>query len=878
MPDRRSRAPPPGVPAARGPGAALTDQKTILTTILRLSAFAAVLGLMALTPLHAQEAPYAGRSVISVVTEIENRGLQVYYSSDLVRPWMTVKAEPHANNDRELLIQILDPYGLTLQPGPQDSVLIVRKTEADKSDTGSILGVLREAGSGRRISGATLEIDSGGERTVTSARGHFSFRGLEPGWHTVRALKSETGAAAGKASVEVEPGRTSVLQMDVDTPNIWQLGSVVVNASRYDLAQRGPASSYFMPVEKIEQLPDLGDDPLRAVARLPGAATNGWSAKSHIRGGETDENLVLFDGMRLRNPFHLKDFQSVFSAIDPATIEGMDVYTGGVPLVYGDRMSGVIDIQSLEPPVGRQNEISQSLYNTSAMSAGSTEDGRIDWLVSGRRGNLDLAIDLIDSSIGDPKYFDVYSRFGVQATNKLRITGNVLLFDDNIKLSDTDSEEQAKAKYRDAYYWVRLDHEPTLDLRGWTILSHTHIYSRRSGTTDKGGVSTGNLTDNRSFNIESLESNWEWRVDDALQLSAGGGITVSDGDYDFSDEIEYDLLFLTPGAPAEADIRREYHLNPDGQQYWLYGGARWQLTDALTAEAGLRWDRQTITEDAEDLFSPRVGLMYRLGSDTSLRAGWSRQYQTQGIDELQISDGVTRFFDAQRADHFVAGIEHRSRWGLDWRLEAYQKNYANLRPRFENLLYPRVLLPELYPDRIEIDPGSATARGFELSLVRSRAGPLGWWLSYSWSEVKDDVPGQNLRRSWDQRNAINGGLDWNTDKWDISLAASYHDGWRTTGVELAQAEPIGLVATQTRNDESVGRYITVDARVAREFKLPNSTLTAFLEVTNVFNRDNDCCVQYELEQPETGNDPPELALETRNYLPTLPSVGFIWRF
>ncbi len=695
MPDRRSRAPPHGSLAARGPRVALTIQTTIPTTILKLSAVAALLGLIGLAPLNAQEAPYAGRSLISVVTEIENRGLQVYYSSDLVRPWMTVKAEPQAKNDRELLIQILDPYGLTLEPGPQDSVLIVRKAEADKSDTGSILGVLREAGSGRRISGATLEIDSGGERTVTSARGHFSFRGLEPGWHTVRVLKNEAGAAAGKASVEVKPGRTSVVQMNVDTPNIWQLGSVVVNASRYDLAQRGPASSYFMPVEQIEQLPDLGDDPLRAIARLPGAATNGWSAKSHIRGGETDENLVLFDGMRLRNPFHLKDFQSVFSAIDPATIEGMDVYTGGVPVVYGDRMSGVIDIQSLEPPVGKQNEISQSLYNTSAMTAGSTEDGRIDWLVSGRRGNLDLVIDLIDSSIGDPKYFDVYSRFGVQATNNLRVTGNVLLFDDNITLSDTDSEEQAKAKYRDAYYWVRLDHEPTLDLRGWTILSHTHIYSRRSGTTDKDGVSTGNLTDNRSFNIESLESNWEWGVNEALQLSAGGGITVSDGDYDFSDEIEYDLLF------------------------------------------------------------------------------------------------------------------------------------------------------------------------FELSLVRSRAAPLGWWLGYSWSEVKDDVPGQKLRRAWDQRNAINGGLDWNTDRWNVSLAASYHDGWRTTGVELAQAEPIGLVATQTRNDESVGKYITVDARVAREFKLPNSTLTAFLEVTNVFNRNNDCCVQYELEQPEVGDDPPDLALEKR---------------
>ena len=69
-------------------------------------------------------------------------------------------------------------------------------------------------------------------------------------------------------------------------------------------------------------LPDLGDDPLRAVARLPGVASSDFSAKANMRGGETDETLFRFDGLRLQNPFHLKDFQSVFSTIDPSVISG----------------------------------------------------------------------------------------------------------------------------------------------------------------------------------------------------------------------------------------------------------------------------------------------------------------------------------------------------------------------------------------------------------------------------------------------------------------------------------------------------------------------------------------------------------------------------
>ena len=112
----------------------------------------------------------------------------------------------------------------------------------------------------------------------------------------------------------------------------------------------------------------------------------------------------------------------------------------------------------------------------------------------------------------------------------------------------------------------------------------------------------------------------------------------------------------------------------------------------------------------------------------------------------------------------------------------------------------------------------------------------------------------------------------------MSVAANYHTGWPTSGVELVQAEPIGLVAVEQRNDEHVNHYVTIDARIAREFKLPDSTLTAFFEVTNMLDRNNDCCVEYELEEPDEGDAPPDLSLETRDYLPTLPSIGFIWRF
>jgi hypothetical protein len=54
-----------------------------------------------------------------------------------------------------------------------------------------------------------------------------------------------------------------------------------------------------------------------------------------------------------------------------------------------------------------------------------------------------------------------------------------------------------------------------------------------------------------------------------------------------------------------------------------------------------------------------------------------------------------------------------------------------------------------------------------------------------------------------------------------------------------------------------------------------SSLTAFFEVSNIFAKENDCCIEYEVTDEEGEFD---LETETNNYLPAIPSIGVIWRF
>ena len=141
-----------------------------------------------------------------------------------------------------------------------------------------------------------------------------------------------------------------------------------MTTSRYRLAPAGAPPIRFRARRARAAARNLGDDPLRAVSRLPGAAASDFTAKANIRGGEADEMLVRFDGLRLFNPFHFKDFQSLFSTIDPGIIRGIDVYTGAFPAAFGDRMSGVIDIASLQKANAPQRELSLSFFNASAAS------------------------------------------------------------------------------------------------------------------------------------------------------------------------------------------------------------------------------------------------------------------------------------------------------------------------------------------------------------------------------------------------------------------------------------------------------------------------------------------------------------------------------
>jgi outer membrane receptor protein involved in Fe transport len=666
--------------------------------------------------------------------------------------------------------------------------------------------------------------------------------------------------------------RPAAARASSQTPEVTE---VIVTASRYAWVRTPQVSLTRLSAAEMQLAPNVGDDPLRTVARLPGAAATDLSAKFHVRGGAADETLVRFDGLRLANPFHLKDFQSIFSAIDPALVGAIDVFTGGFPVNFGDRMSGVIDIHPVRAETAAHREISVSLYNASALAAGRFNSGRGDWAVSARRGNLERVLDWSGMHLGEPSYSDVYARLGHQVGSSTAIAANLLRFDDDIELSDSDVEEQARARYRDLYYWVRLDTHPRESVTGATLLARAELESVREGEAEQPGISSGSLADRRRHTIDSLQTEWSWQASGTTLLQFGGEWRRSQGRYSYQDQAEFDVVFDIPGVQSVDSRANMLELQRQGDQYGAYASLRVEATQPLTLEGGLRWDRSTLSDDGGH-WSPRASVLYRLDDDASLRASWGRFVQTMGIAELPVSDGVAEFADAQRAEHWLLSFERRLSEVVDLRIEGYYKRYAALQPRYENLLNRLVILPEVKPDRVRFAPLSARAVGIEASLRSVESRPLFWWASYAWSRAEEKLSEGYARRGWDQEHALNFGLGWNGERWQLSLGGLWRSGWPTTHVELVATQDGAVLYAPTPNAQRLETYLDIDARIARKFWFDGgASLTVFFELSNALNRRNTCCVEYELDDE---SEEPVFVTENIRSLPLLPSLGVIWRF
>ncbi len=831
----------------------------------------------ALSAADAGKASYLGRPIAAVIDEFRAAGYPFAYSTGLVRSNFTVTVEPSTAKPLEIVREILAPWHLEVRE--EQGFLLVVRAATVATTGGSLLLIVRDENNWQLVEGVRVLSEPQLPDADSLGSGVYQYAGLEAREYRLQVEADDF--EPGARTVKVRAGKPTVIEVEL-VPERDEIEMITVLSSRYDIWSDLGTSPFFISGMSIENLPDIGDDPLRAAQILPGTASTGVSARTYIRGGEYRETAVFLNGNELLDPYHARDFQSIFSTVDARIVDGVEVYTGGVPLGFGDQMSGALLLTTIDPEIVQRNEFGVSVYNTSLLMSDVLDSGRGGWLVSARRGNLDL---VLRPEYGSPKYHDIFASFRYELSPDATLTANALYAKDKITVNLGDEEDDleiASSNGESLQFWVQLHNQWSDELQSTSQVSLNSYESKRFGTIDDVEEYVAEVNDAREFQELKLQQDWEWGYADKHILRWGFDLAYGGADYRyFSDTTYFGLSTLFPGTPANEV--RDLDQTPEGGAYSIYLADKWQMAKRTFVEFGLRFDQQTYDEQtfATDA-SPRVNVFHAMEGGTEFRASWGRFLQPQDLRELQVEDGVVDFFRAQRADQVVVGVKQPLGKSHSLRLELYQKEYDRMRPRYENLYDPLALLPEVEPDRVRIAPTSARARGAEILLDSESDGPWSWRIAYSYSEVEDRVDDVDIPRGWDQRQALRAGLNWSTDRWDVGISANIHDGWPTTTLSLVETVdenglPIYVAEPGPRNAENFSMYATLDARVNRKFRFGDQrVLNVFVEVSNALNRENPCCVDFDLLYDD--NDIPYVVREEDFWLPMLPAVGFILEF
>jgi hypothetical protein len=712
---------------------------------------------------------------------------------------------------------------------------------------------------------AIVDVDPGTGAPEDVARRILASHGL-----TLDPIRPGLFAVVKSApALRTPAGEQTVAKSATSTAN--PLYEVNVYASRYEIEPDAEATSLAqLTREDIEAYPGLNEDALRVTHFLPGTAATAVSARSHVRGGREDELAVYFDGVPLFEPFHYKDVQSLLGLLDPGSISKLDFFSGVSPARYGNRLSGVLDIQPRAWSGENYNAIGASLLYSHVLSQGRLDSRPLEWLASVRRGNVDFFSDLLGRDEAEPGFLDALGRLEFEIGPRTHLTGGYLLLDDELGANLEEGAERGDIEYRDATGWVALSFHPSDNSELTATLSRTERHTNRFGSVDQPDNSQGTLDDRRRFDTNTARLEARTRVNPTLSLTGGVEYYEYDALYDYQSAVQFDadVAAAFGRAPSYA---QNTNLRASGEAYAAYASALLRVSPHVTADLALRWDAQRF--DAafnDDQLSPRMSVQYEWDAATVMRLSWGRLSQTERPDELPVQDGDPVFHHAQRSTQTVLSMERHVGSAALLRIEVYDKRVSHPTPSYENVLDPFALLPELLVDRVRVQPDRARMYGTELSVRWQLPQVWSGWATYSWSQANDEVGSAQTPRTWDQKHALSSGIAWTRRPWQASAALTWHSGWRRNQLI---ATPGGLELAP-RNGETWPAYLSLDLRSAWTHALPRGVLDVFAEIDNVTNRSNLCCTTYRVLSSASG---PTLVPEYSSWLPRLFLVGVTWQ-
>ncbi len=574
-------------------------------------------------------------------------GVDIVYSN--VRTNYTRKITQSVKDESliDVLTVILQPYRLI--PEIVENVIVINtRKEKEKFLDFIISGVVRNKLTNEVLPNASVYLADRTKGVYANENGFYSFK-LDRADYAI--VYSYTGF--NNDTLRLYLKRDTVINRYM-MPEINRLEEVIVKEDLNKQFFRN--GEEFISQDKIAFSTALtGEaDVIRSINNLAGVYTgaDGFGGQS-IRGGNTDQNLILFDGIPMQNTGHSFGLVSIFNS---DIIQDARLYKTSMPARFSGRLSSILDIKTRN---GESDSLRMSLTLSTITSKATVEGpiskGKSSFIVSARRTFADLWIDRVadffnqgTGTEGGLNYYfgDVSAklRFEVGENKHLSVLG--ILSRDRLINQRSTQRSLEKKKFLDQsnieQNWGNNIASISLDqILGNNRFAKTSIYYSGWKTSafdfNRNAIefSASNVTDiynsslkSTDFKIMGLRHDYGYQINKTYLLRAGIQFTLNSYNPSFNYQTNNQSK-IYPEVISKDDLSREsLSVSIKSNEFIGYAENEFTFSKGSILNVGLNFSRYQSKGNTSLSLQPRVAF------NLSNRYSWftaavstGRQYQ-----------------------------------------------------------------------------------------------------------------------------------------------------------------------------------------------------------------------------------------------------------
>lgn len=673
---------------------------------------------------------------------------------------------------------------------------IIGDKQLSTSSIVNLSGYIKDGKTGEPIAGASVYIENPRIGSNTDQNGYYTIS-LPRGKHLlniqslgIRDLKKQVLLYSdGKLSIDATTSIMSLKKVTISSQKMSNIRGTVMGVQKLD-------------IKTVKQVPVVfGEaDVLRVVTLLPGVKTVGEASTGlNVRGGSSDQNLILFNDATIYNPSH---FFGMFSAFNPELINSVELYKSTIPANYGGRLASVLDINSKE---GNKKEVTGSagigLLTSRLNIEGPIEKNKSSFILGGRSTYSNWLFNLLPDEYKNSKanFYDL----NLMLTNQID-KNNTLYFTGYI------SQDQFNLNSDTAYGYGNKN----------ISVKWKHIYSNKLNSL----VSTG--WDNYGYQINSqklplsayklsfginqfyFKTNFFYNLNNKHTVDFGFNslyYNLSPGNYKplgsrslvvnetiANEHAIENALFLTDHftinsrLKIDAGIRLSMYSALGPNTYNVYPEGAPKSTDNILRTISFKQGEVVKNYGGPEY---RLGIRYVINETLSLKAGINTQRQyihslsnttaMAPTDIWKLSDLNIKPQEGKQAS--IGIYKNLKSNTIEASLELYYKN-------MNNYLDYKSGAKLVMNKHIETDVLGTEGKAYGAEfLIKKIAGKLNGWISYTWSRVllrmNDINSGELINKgayypsNYDKPNDVNIIANYRfSHRFSISFNTSYSTG------------------------------------------------------------------------------------------------------